>query len=71
MQEISIFVILKATSTDRQTRRLHIFKTFCIYLTSDNTLITLVYFDQMTSKARPTNSALGLPVVFPYAEWES
>ena len=28
MQEISTFVILKATSTDRQTRRLHIFKIF-------------------------------------------
>ena len=42
MQEISIFVILKATSTDGQTRRLHIFKTFCIYLASDNTLIILV-----------------------------
>ena len=52
MQEISIFVILKATSTDRQTRRLHIFKTFCIYLASDNTLIILVYSDQMTSEAR-------------------
>ena len=52
MQEISIFVILKATSTYRQTRRLHIFKTFCIYLASDNTLIILVYSDQMTSEAR-------------------
>ena len=28
MQEISTFVILKAISTDRQTRRLHIFKIF-------------------------------------------
>ena len=28
MQEISTFVILKATSTDRQTRRLHIFTIF-------------------------------------------
>ena len=28
MQEISTFVILKATSTDRQTRRLRIFKIF-------------------------------------------
>ena len=27
-QEISTFVILKATSTDRQTGRLHIFKIF-------------------------------------------
>ena len=27
-QEISTFVILKATSIDRQTRRLHIFKIF-------------------------------------------
>ena len=52
MQERSIFVILKATSTDRQTRRLHIFKTFCIYLASDNTLIILVHSDQMTSEAR-------------------
>ena len=52
MQEISIFVILKATSTDRQTRRLHIFKTFCIYLASDNTLIILVYSHQMPSEAR-------------------
>ena len=52
MQEISIFVILKAASTDRQTRRLHIFKTFCIYLASDNTVIILVYSDQMTSEAR-------------------
>ena len=52
MQEISTFVILKATSTDRQTRRLHIFKTFCIYLALDNTLIILVYSDQMTSEAR-------------------
>ena len=32
MQEISTFVILDDTSTDRQTRRLHIFKSFCIYL---------------------------------------
>ena len=52
MQEISIFVILKATSTDRQTGRLHIFKIFCIYLALDNTLIILVYSDQMTSEAR-------------------
>ena len=54
MQEISIFVILKATSTDRQTRSLHIFKTFCIYLASDNTLIIiiLVCSHQMTSEAR-------------------
>ena len=57
MQEISIFVILKATSTDRQTRRLHIFKTFCIYLASDNTLIILVYSDQMTSEARTHKQA--------------
>ena len=28
MQEILTFVILKATSTDRQTRRLHIFNIF-------------------------------------------
>ena len=28
MQEISTFVILRATSTDRQTGRLHIFNTF-------------------------------------------
>ena len=28
MQEISTFVILKATGTDTQTRRLHIFKIF-------------------------------------------
>ena len=49
---MSISVILKATSTDRQTRRLHIFKTFCIYLASDNALIILVYSDQMTSEAR-------------------
>ena len=32
-------------------RRLHIFKTFCIYLASDNTLIILVYSHQMTSEA--------------------
>ena len=56
MQEISIFVILKATSTDRQTRRLHIFKNFCIYLASDNTLIILVCSDQMTSEARTHKS---------------
>ena len=62
MQEISTFVILKATSTDRQTRRLHIFKTFCIYLASDNTVIILVYSDQMTLKPEPKNCALGLPV---------
>ena len=41
MQEISTFVILKATGTD-----------FCIYLASDNTLTILVYSDQMTSEAR-------------------
>ena len=63
MQEISIFVILKATSTDRQTRRLHIFKTFCIYLASDNTLIILVFPTKWPLKPEPTNSALGLPVV--------
>ena len=28
MQEIATFVILKATSTDRQTRGIHIFKIF-------------------------------------------
>ena len=64
MQEISIFVILKATSTDRQTRRLHIFKTFCIYLASDNTLIILVFPTKWPLKPEPTNSALGLPVVW-------
>ena len=52
MPEISPVLILKAASTDRQTSRLHIFKIFCIYLVSDNTLIILVYSDQMTSEAR-------------------
>ena len=54
--------ILKATSTDRQTRRLQIFK-ICIYLASDNTLIILVYSDQMTSEARIYTCACGLPVL--------
>ena len=60
--QYSIFVILKATSTDRQTTRLHIFKTFCIYLASDNTLIILVFPTKWPLKPEPTNSALGLPV---------
>ena len=33
------FFILKATSTDRQTRRLLIFKIFAFIIASDNTLI--------------------------------
>ena len=51
MQEISTFVILKATNTDRQPRRLRIFKILHLFA-SDNTLIILVYSDQMTSDVR-------------------
>ena len=54
VQEISTFVVLVKgyLSTDRQTRRIHIFKIFALfYLTSDNTLIVLVHSNQMTSQA--------------------
>ena len=50
MQEISTFVILRATSTDKQEDFISL--RFLHLLASDNTLIILVNSDQMTSETR-------------------
>ena len=55
--------LYRTQSTDRQTRRLHIFKIFAFIWPLDNTLIILVYSEQMTSEAEPKQSALGPPVI--------